>query len=252
MTDQRMPIEPTVAWVTLRQLFVPKRLVVAALFALVPFAISVVFVTTRTSADPSWPGFPAMLYRDITLDVLVPLVAVVLGTSAFGADVEDGTLVYLLVKPTARWRIVLTRFVMVASSSFVVVVPMLLLPWTVLSSALSVRSVLAYLAGSALAIVLYTVLFVTLGFLVKRALVIGLLYIVVIELVISQQVAGVKSLSVREFASTVIGRLAAGEHGIVPGDVSLTAVVATSIVIVAVTSAFAILRLSRYELAERV
>ena len=246
------PIEPTIAWVTLRQLFVRRRLIVAGVFALLPLVIAVVFVTTHAAGDPSRVDFPTQLFRDIILDVLLPLVTVVLGTSAFGAEVEDGTLVYLLVKPTARWRIVLTRFVIAALSSYLVVLPMLLLPWIVLAPVLSMRTVVGYLTGSALAVTLYSVLFVTLGFLVKRALVVGLLYIVVIELVISQQVAGVKSLSIREFATTVIGRVAAGEHGIVPGEVSLTTVLVSALVIVAVVSAVAILRLTRYELAERV
>src|SRR5579862_606565 len=106
------PIEPTVAWVTLRQMFVPRRLTTAALVALVPLAVTLVFITTHGATDTQRLDFPVQLYRDITLNVLVPLVTVVLGTSAIGADVEDGTLVYLLVKPVARWRIVVTRYVM--------------------------------------------------------------------------------------------------------------------------------------------
>ena len=246
-----MPIEPTIAWLTLRQLFARRRLIVGALFALIPLAISVIYMSTHARGDPGGPDFPPLLYRDITLNVLVPLVTVVLGTSAFGADVDDGTLVYLLVKPVPRWRILLTRFVMVVLASILVVLPMLVLPWPVLWSSISARSVLAFAAGCALAIILYSALFVTLGFVAKRALVIGLLYIVIVELVISQQVSGVKSLSIREFASTVVGRVASGEHGIVAGEVSLTSVAVSSIVLLVVLSVYAVLRLNRYELAER-
>lgn len=245
------PVEPTVAWLTVRQLFARRRLIVAALFAVVPLAITLVFIATHGPADPERAQFPLQLYREITLTVLVPLVSVVLGTSAFGVEMEDGTLVYLLVKPVARWRIVATRYVVAALSSMAVVLPMLALPWIFLSGDLSARVVLAFAAGSALAIVLYSVLFVTLGFVTKRALVIGLLYIVVIELVISEQVAGVKSLSIREFANTVIGRLASGEHGIVAGQVTPTTVTVSTIVVLVAVSAFAIRRLTRYELAER-
>lgn len=244
-------IEPTVAWLTIRQLFVRRRLIVAAVFAVIPLAIAIVFITTHAAGDPERARFPLQLYRDITLTVLVPLVTVVLGTSAFGVEVEDGTLVYLLVKPIARWRIVITRYLTVILASVAVVLPMLSLPWIVLAADVSARMVLSFAAGSALAIVLYSVVFVSLGFLTKRALVMGLLYIVVIELVISEQVAGVKSLSVREFANTVIGRLAAGDHGIVPGQVSLTTVTVSTIVTLIVVSAVAMRRLTRYELAER-
>ena len=36
----------------------------------------------------------------------MPLVALIFGTAAIGSEIEDGTAVYLIVKPIPRWRIV--------------------------------------------------------------------------------------------------------------------------------------------------
>ena len=71
-----------------------------------------------------------------------------------------------------------------------------ILPWLALempadSSALMQGFVVAVAVGAAL----YSAIFVTLGLTSKRALVIGLLYIVVLEITISPNVPGLKSLS---------------------------------------------------------
>src|ERR1044072_689602 len=51
---------------------------------------------------------------DRVLDTLVvrtvmPLVALILGTAAIGSEIEDGTAVYLMIKPIPRWRIALAK-----------------------------------------------------------------------------------------------------------------------------------------------
>ena len=35
----------------------------------------------------------------------MPLVALIVGTAAIGSEIEDGTAVYLMVKPIPRWKI---------------------------------------------------------------------------------------------------------------------------------------------------
>ena len=64
------------------------------------------------------------LLADFGLAVLLPLVAVIVGTAAVGSELDDGTIVYLLAKPVPRWLIVLVKFVVAwVVSSLLVAVP---------------------------------------------------------------------------------------------------------------------------------
>ena len=44
----------------------------------------------------------------------MPLVALIFGTAALGSEIEDGTAVYLLIKPIPRWQIALAKILVAA------------------------------------------------------------------------------------------------------------------------------------------
>ena len=44
----------------------------------------------------------------------MPLVALIIGTAALGSEIEDGTAVYLMIKPIPRWRIALAKIIVAA------------------------------------------------------------------------------------------------------------------------------------------
>jgi ABC-2 type transport system permease protein len=177
---------------------------------------------------------------------------VVFGTTAFGGEVDDGTIVYLLVKPLARWRVVLSKYAAAVISTIAVMVPAVLLPWPALNSSTVPASLpLAFAAGIAVGAALYCAIFVTLGLNSRRALVLGLLYIVVLEFTMSRQIAGVKSLSVREFVLTIVSKLAPGQATFVEATVSLGTVWVMGAIIMVASLGLAIRRLARYEMAER-
>ena len=59
----------------------------------------------------------------LVVRTVMPLVALVFGTSALGSEIEDGTAVYLLAKPIARWQIVLAKMLVAAGLTAVLIVP---------------------------------------------------------------------------------------------------------------------------------
>ena len=248
------PISRTVAWLTFRQLFVRRRLIASVFFALTPLLIVVLFVSARgaAAAVERKAGLLIDLYRDIVIGVLLPLSAVVFGTAAFGGEIDDGTIVYLLVKPLSRWRVVLSKYVVAVISTAGMMVIATIPPWLFLgTSVVPPKVLLAFATAIALGATLYSALFVTMGMMSRRALVFGLLYIVVLEMTLSRQVAGVRSLAIREFAMTVVGKLAAGERGIVAGTVTLDTVWMMGGIILVVMLALGMRWLSRYEMAEK-
>jgi ABC-2 type transport system permease protein len=107
--------------------------------------------------------------------LLVPIVSLVFASAALGDMREDGTLVYLWLRPMDRWPVVVGAWgAAVAVSLPVTLVPLAASAILVdVGSELVVATVLAAVVGT----VVYSALFVLAGLLVKNAIVWGLLYI---------------------------------------------------------------------------
>jgi ABC-2 type transport system permease protein len=246
------PINLTVAGLTFRQLFTRKRLVASGLFALSPLIITLVFRATAHLHDPTGLQFLRELYSGVIAFVLLPLSAVVLGTAAFGGEIDDGTIVYLLVKDLPRWQLVLSKYVVAVISTFAMMFVAILLPWLALGAPADSAPLLqAFTAGIALGAVLYCAIFVTLGMMSKRSLVLGLLYVVVVEISLSPNVQGLKSFSVREFVMTIVGKLAAAVPGVKPGTVTTNTMWTMGAIFLVASLVLGIRWLQRYEMAER-
>ena len=107
-------IERTLAKIAVRQLTGNRKVWWVALLALLPALIA--FIAARQTDQT----MEIVMVETSTLivSVLLPLLALVVGTGVFGAEIDDGTIAYVLGKPVARWRIVLTRIV-VAGAVFI-------------------------------------------------------------------------------------------------------------------------------------
>jgi ABC-2 type transport system permease protein len=246
------PVNFTVMWLTFRQLFTRKRLIFTALFAAAPLVIALFFRASHARGAATDQAFMAQLYGDIVAFVILPLSAVVFGTAAFGGEIDDGTIVYLLVKSLPRWTVVISKYLVAVLSTVIMMAVAVTLPWLALGADPGAWPLVqAYITAMALGAALYCAIFVTLGMTSKRALVFGLLYVVVIEITLSPNIPGLKSLSVREYVMTMVGTLAAQMPGVKPGAVSIDTVWTMSAVILVAGLALGMRWLSRYEMAER-
>jgi ABC-2 type transport system permease protein len=241
-----------VVWLTWRQMFAYRRLWIGAGIALLP-SLFVIAFTLLADAAAERTGFFVTLQREIVIGTLLPLAALIFGIAAFGGEVEDGTLIYLLVKPVPRWRIVVSKYVATALATIAVMAPAVLIPWAMLrDERLTAAVAQSLLTGVAVGALLYTALFLALGLLAKRAFTLGLAYVVLFEGVLSRSGAeGVKALSVREFAVSVAQSV--GDVGATLGTASVpmdtVRTVGTALFIGAL--GVATWKLSRYQLAER-
>ena len=246
-----LPFHGTVIWLTRRQLFAKRRVYVALAVLVVPALIALLVRFNAAEGDLDAVGSLTTVYREIVLGVLLPLTALVFGTSAFGGEVDDGTLIYLMVKPVPRWRLTFSKYLVAFLSTVAVVVPSLFLAWLAMGNGASVRVPAAFAAGAIVGSLIYCAIFVTLGITSRRALAIGLLYIVAFENVLSRSVVGVKSLSVREFALAVsknsLGSVAEWNDATVTMGTVYT--MGAVFFVVALTLSFR--KLQRYEVAER-
>jgi len=89
--------------VTLRGVLDRRRTILLLLFVALP-----VIVALAIRLAGGRPDVPEIL-DTLVIRTVLPLVALVIGTSALGSEIDDGTFVYLLVKPIARWRVALAK-----------------------------------------------------------------------------------------------------------------------------------------------
>ena len=244
-----MILDRTLMWLTWRQLFAKRRWMLAIVFALVPALISLLYRLNVGGAEPL--RFLTGLNKEITLGTLLPLAAVLFGTNAFGGDVDDGTLVYLLVKPLPRWRVVLSKYVVAVVSTLVVIVTGIVLSWALLRSPeLPPNMVSSFATGALVGSVLYCALFVAMGIATKRALVVGLFYVIALEAVLSRNLDGVRSFSIREFVVTTAERMSDSTLMLQAIVTPTTAWTMGTLIFVG-GLVFAMWKLNRYEMAEQ-
>lgn len=247
------PIHPTVVWLTWRQIFANRRLYVALLFSLAPLVVAMAFRSLTPDLAGDSRGFYLILEHQIVIGVLLPLAVLVFGTTAFGGEIDDGTLLYLLVKPVPRWRIVLSKYVVSALASFVLMVPAIYLPWLVMDRhELPVAVPTSFVWGVAVGAVLYAAIFTLFGLITKQALVRGLMYVVGFEEVLARTVPSLRAFSVREFASATTAHMT--DPALNLGAPLLTVATMRNVgaVILFGALAMAVYKLARYQVAERV
>ncbi|MFP5326033.1 MAG: ABC transporter permease [Acidimicrobiia bacterium] len=140
------------------------------------------------------------------MGLLVPVVSLVFAAASLGDLTEDGTLVYLWLRPVARWRIAAASL----AATMTAVVPFGILP-TVLAAAVAGGDsdvIVATAAAASLAATAYVALFVGFGLVVQRALAWGLVYLLIWEGFVARGGRGPARLSVLVYARSVLARLA--------------------------------------------
>jgi ABC-2 type transport system permease protein len=205
---------PTVAWITLRATVGRKR---ALLFALPAVILILLTVALRASRPPVRP-WPSHVLGTFGFSVLIPLTALIIGTSVLGAEIDDGSIVHLLATPVRRSSVVVTKFVIATGLTIVfAAVPELIAalisgggsipapgPASGPASAGLVtisagKFAVALFLGALACSVIYNAVFVMISVATTRAIAVGLLYVLVWESLLSNFVSGVKLLSVSHY-----------------------------------------------------
>ncbi len=135
------------------------------------------------------------LFQSYALGGIVPVSALVLGSSAFGDLIDDRTLVHLWLRPANRFVIV------VAAWTAVVVV---CAPFAIGGSAIALAvagmpsgAIVAGAVSTVLGVLAYGAVFLALGLRVRRALAWGLAYILIWEGVLANVGSGLARIALR-------------------------------------------------------
>lgn len=246
----RHSVELTLARLAVRQFMGSRRALWALVLAVIPVLLALLLngeggPDTKETLDDI-----AGLFQALTVSVLLPIVALVVGTSVFGSEVDDGTITYVLGKPVPRWRIVVTRIVVAG-----LVTAAVLVPSTVLTGILGLRGVEApgVVAGFAAAVAvgsfLYCALFVALSLSTRRALVAGLAYVVIWEGLLSNTFGGSRALSVRQYTLSIADALIEVKS-VNLSQLSVSTALAMAAVVTALVTLHSIRKLRTFEIGE--
>lgn len=186
---------------SVRQLAGGKRSVLVALLAAVPVALAAIIGPAHDRASSA--DFARFLLDGIIIAVALPIATMVLATAAFGNEVEDRTLGYLVLKPISRWRIVLPKFLAAVS----VAGPLLVVSGvvaTVLGLESPLRPALAVGAALLAGVVAYSAIFTWAGLVTTRALGFALVYVFLWEGLLTSFLGNISYLSVRGYTLSLM------------------------------------------------
>jgi ABC-2 type transport system permease protein len=244
---------PTVASITLRATLGRKR---ALLFAIPP-VILIVFTLLLKTAHGAARAWPSHVLGTFGFTVLLPLLALIIGTSVLGAEIDEGSIIHLLATPVSRASVVLTKYIVATALTIVFAAipegiaglisgggstpgtavsqsgpgPAQFIPGVPIGAG---KLALGLFIGAVVGAIIYNAVFVMVSVATTRAIAVGLLYVLVWESLLSNLVSGARLLSVSHYALGVA-------NGIVH-DSGLNAglTVATSVVMGAIVTVLAL------------
>ena len=182
------------------------------------------------------------------LVVVVPLTTLVFASAALGDIIDDGTMVYLWLRPVRRWKIVVAA----ALATITVVIPVVVVPVMVAAALTGTGTDLVVGAGvaSLLGTVAYAGIFVMLGIRVRRALLWGLLYVFIWEGFVARAGDTANRLAIRAYTRSVLSDIAlSGARPLRQATISPAFAYTVPLAVCAVALAYATRRLTRQDVA---
>jgi ABC-type transport system involved in multi-copper enzyme maturation permease subunit len=225
-----------VTTLTVRQFTGGRAARLAVVLSCIPALFAAIYLARPWGIGPG--EFLSDLFQELIVPTLLPIVVLLPATAAFGDELEDSTLPYLLMKPISRARLVLGKY----AGVLLVTIPALAIGLA-LTTLLASRvegpgdplAILGAMAGAAaMAAVLLGAAFLMVSLLIPRALLAGMLYIFAWESLLGRFLPGVQAISSREYTVRVFDGLLAGDMGAAGGAALTMAVVAVVCLAIAV------------------
>lgn len=197
---------------TLRALVGRRRTLTIATLACLPILLGIL-----VRLGGGRPDAPEIL-DTLVIRTVCPLVGLVIGTGAIGSEIDDGTLIFQLIKPVPRWVVALAKTSVAAFVTAILVIPPIVLTGLLLGGlgAESIRTTAGFALAALAGGTAYAVGFTALGLLTSRALVVGLGYTLIWEGALAGLLEGTKFLSVRQATLGIAAELTGDSIGSPP------------------------------------
>ena len=214
---------PTIAAITLRGLLGRRRSLLIALPPALLLAITIGLRVTsgaNSSHDLGWPG---VVLGQIGLVTLLPLTAMIIGTSVLGTEIDDSSILHLLATPVSRATVVMTKWCVASGATLVfAVVPITAAAFIGTSgyvdnpgpldfSFTPVRGTpgeaVGIIVAAAVGALVYSAFFLFVSVVTKRSVAATLVYVLVWENLLTRQVSGLRQLSIGQFELGLADRI---------------------------------------------
>jgi len=182
---------------------------------------------------------------DLGFTAVVPIVALVFAAASLGDAREDGTLVYLWLRPIDRWPVVVGAWLAAVTVSLPLTIGPLALAAVLADGGGSLigATVLAAFVG----VIAYSAVFVWLGLIVKNAIVWGLAYILVWEGIIAAFGDFAARIALRGYTRSILTSQTGIDLDL--GDLSTGAAVAVPLIVTVVALGVAARKLHTLDVA---
>ncbi len=233
-------MDPTIVRITVRGLLGRRRFLL-----LLPLPLLVIVLAALTNGygvDPADWGQPVI--AAMGLGVVLPVVALVIGTGVLGSEIDDGTVLHILTKPLPRSRIVLSKLAVAATVTAVTVAVPLYVAGTLADG---VRLGLALVLAGTVGAIAYSAVFVALSLVTRRPVLLGLVYVLVWEGLLSGFVPRTRVLSIQQYCQTLADKVA--PTPILESNVGITLAVVMSALFTVLFTWLAVDRLRSFRVA---
>ncbi|MCE7010490.1 ABC transporter permease [Kibdelosporangium philippinense] len=191
----------TIAGLTARALLGRRRVLL-----LLPMPALLIGLTLIANSSPASPDeWGPIVLGQLGLGVILPLTALIVGSSVLGLEIEDGTITHILAKPLPRSEIIVAKLVVAwAVTAVTTAVPLGIAGLITDSGPTGIGLAL----GAAVGALAYTAFFLALSLMSRRPVAVGLIYIMLWENLLVQFVSGARALSIQQYSVTLADGLA--------------------------------------------
>ena len=180
------------------------RILTMLIFGFVPVVLGF-FINRAQRDNPRRDDFePAELLSAFSLTIYVPLVVLVFAAATLGTLREERTLVYFWLRPIGRWQIAVAALL----SAWIVLLPLVTIPTAIFALVMGDGDdLVGVLSASVVGVIAYGAVFTLLGLFTQRALVWGLVYILVWEGFIGGLSETAGRFSIRSYTRSMLSQI---------------------------------------------
>lgn len=229
----------TIAWITARGLFGRSRFLL-----LIPLPAILLGMTWLADSIDEPAEFAGPILIGIGVAVMLPIIALIVGTGVLGSEIDDGTVVHILTKPVPRWKIILSKLAVAFGVTTVAVTLPMLVAGVITDGW---RLGLAFAAASTVGALAYSAIFLALSVVSRRPVLVGLLYVMIWEGLLGNLISGTSVLSVQQFVVSLAHKWSGSTF--FDSSVGASVAIAMSIVFTVLGTWLAVRRLQAFSVA---
>ncbi|HWG28108.1 ABC transporter permease [Actinospica sp.] len=228
----------TVAWISFRALFGRRR----ALLFVLPAIVLVIITLSLKGAHGTVSDWPALVLGRVGVGAVVPLTALLVGTSVLGSEIDDNSVLHLLATPVPRRDVIVSKITVSALTTMLFAAVPVLIAGIIAQGPhkLAIGCFLGAILGS----IVYSCLFVLFSAALRHPVIYSLAYVALWEQLIATLVGGAKYLSIEQWSLGIAHSVS--DNGNLDSHLTFTPSIVLAVIAVVLTVWYATERLSAF------